>query len=202
MNIAIGADGRGSTFEAIIKATKSGTLDAHVVALFTNKQQAPVVAKAALYSIPFLIFKKEKSRCERDSILCEFLKYYTPRIDLICLAGYLRHIPQCVVDAFPRRIINSHPALDLHRFGGKGMYGVHVTKAVIAAGLKGTGSSIHFVSSGAFYDDPQSIIAQTSSIPVFADDTPESLLERQLPAEQALYLDVIRNLSLSHEIAD
>jgi len=192
MNIAIGADGRGSTFEEIVKATHGNGLNARVVALFTNKKQALVVAKAVLYSIPVLILEKEKSRQDRDSTLYEFLKNHTPRIDFVCLAGYLRRIPQCVIDVFPRRIINSHPALDLYRFGGKGMYGTHVTKAVIAAGLKETGSSIHVVSSGELYDDPQSVIACTGLIPIFSHDTPESLLGRQLPAEQALYLDVIR----------
>lgn len=192
INIAIGADGRGSTFEEIVKATHDDTLDGRVVALFTNKKQALVVAKAASYSIPALILEKEKSKKERDGILCEFLKYHMPRIDLICLAGYLRRIPQWMIDAFPRRIINSHPALDLCRFGGKGMYGTHVTTAVIAAGLRETGSSIHIVSSGEFYDDPHSVIARTEPISIFPHDTAESLLERQLPAEQGLYLDVIR----------
>ena len=192
-NIAVGADGRGSTFEAIVDATKRGEIKGRVVLLFSNNPDCLAVKKARSLKIPVLILDPNKSKEERNETLCRVLNSYFAKIDLVCLAGYLKLIPQCLIGAFPKRIINSHPALDLVRFGGKGMYGSHVTKAVIEAGLKETGSSIHYVTE--MYDDPLGIIAQTEPILILPDDTPESLLARQLPSEQKLYLEVIKKLS-------
>lgn len=190
INIAIGADGTGTTFEEIARAIRIGRLNARVVLLFSNNRNSLAVQKARNNDIPVLILDKDKTKEERGKILCNTLKNHHPKIDLICLAGYLRLIPECLVSAFPRGIINSHPALDLKRFGGKGMYGTHVTDAVIKAGLKETGSTIHFVTE--IYDDPKGVIAKTKAIPVLPEDTPDSLLSRQLPQERALYIQVIK----------
>lgn len=190
MRIAIGADGRGTTFEAIARAIANGKIDAIIVLLFTNNGSAPVVEKAKAFGIPVVTLGHTKNKKERDDMLSLALGSTDSKIDLICLAGYLKRIPQCVIEMFPGRIINSHPAFDLRNFGGKGMYGARVTKAVIDAGLKETGSVIHVVSE--MYDDPGGIIAETPPISILSDDTPESLLYRQLSAEQALYLDVIQ----------
>ena len=100
----------------------------------------------------------------------------------ILLAGYLRLIPEAVVDAFPRRILNVHPAL-LPAFGGKGMYGRHVHQAVLDAGVSVTGSTVHFAD--AEYDTG-SIVAQWP-VPVHTGDTPETLAARVLAVEHRLY---------------
>lgn len=193
LKIAVGADGSGTTFDEIVAATHDGRLRAKVVLLFSNKQKAPVVEKAKQLNIPVLILNGSLSKDARDQWLCAQLPAYELGIDLICLAGYLKFIPECLVRAFPHRIINSHPALDLHRFGGKGMYGMRVPEAIIKNGLHETGSTIHFVTEK--YDDPAGIIAQTKPIQILPDDTPESLLGRQLPQERALYIEVIKMFS-------
>lgn len=191
--IAVGADRRGSTFEEIVNATKNGRIKGRVTLLFSNNPDSPAVEKARALNIPILILDKRLTKEIRDERLCRILRGHITKPNLICLAGYLKLIPPCLIEAFPKRIINSHPALDLLRFGGKGMYGRHVAEAVIKAGLKETGSTIHYVTE--IYDDPQGIIAKTEPIPVFPKDSPESLLARQLPLEQKLYIDIIQGFS-------
>ena len=190
INIAVGADGTGTTFEEIVNATKDGRLNAAVVLLFSNNADSRAVALAREWKIPATILDTQLPKEKRDQILFEILTAYHPPIDLICLAGYLKLIPQSIVEAFPKKIVNSHPALDLTRFGGKGMYGAHVPEAIIKAGLKETGSTIHFVTK--IYDDPAGIIAQTDPVPIFPQDSSESVLARQLPLERKLYIEVIK----------
>jgi folate-dependent phosphoribosylglycinamide formyltransferase PurN len=103
-------------------------------------------------------------------------------IQAIVLAGYLRLLPAGVVRAFPRRILNIHPAL-LPAFGGKGMYGRRIHEAVLASGARVSGVTIHYVDEAY---DTGSILAQWP-VPVLADDTPESLAARVLAVEHFLY---------------
>lgn len=190
MNIAIGADGTGTTFEEIIRAIRNNVLNARIVLLFSNNRNALAVKRARNYGIPVLILDKDKPQEEHDAFLFHVLQNHKPRIDLICLAGYLKLIPPRIIHAFQRQIINSHPSLDLKNFGGKGMYGIRVPKAIITAGLKKTGSTIHFVSEQ--YDDPNGVIAQTNPLSILPSDTAETLLSRQLPFERTLYIEVIK----------
>jgi len=178
IKIAIGADGKGTTLKEIVSACKEGTLLAEVVLVFSSKEACPA-----------LDFAKEKGiliMTPSQGDLFSTLKM--AQVNLICLAGYLKLIPKEIIEAFPKAILNSHPAIDLVKFGGKGMYGTNVTRAVIASGEKITGSTIHFVDE-AF--DTGDIIMQ-SQVPVLSNDTPESLMERQLPIERQMYLEVIR----------
>ena len=103
-------------------------------------------------------------------------------MQVILLAGYLRLIPPAVVKAFPRRILNIHPAL-LPAFGGKGMWGHHVHEAVLASGASFSGPSVHFVDEEY---DTGSILAQWP-VPVLAGDTPDSLAARVLKVEHVIY---------------
>ncbi len=103
-------------------------------------------------------------------------------IEAICLAGYLRLIPRGVIGAFPRRILNIHPAL-LPAFGGKGMYGHRIHEAVLASGAKVTGVTVHYVDETY---DTGTIFAQWP-VPVNPDDTPETLAARVLAVEHVLY---------------
>jgi phosphoribosylglycinamide formyltransferase 1 len=104
------------------------------------------------------------------------------RIDLVVLAGYMRLIPEVVVNAYRGRIVNVHPAL-LPAFGGRGMYGTRVHAAVIAAGARVSGATVHFVDER--YDHG-AIIAQWP-VPVLSGDTPQELAARVLRVEHALY---------------
>lgn len=103
-------------------------------------------------------------------------------IGMVCLAGYLRLIPAALVRAFPKRMLNIHPAL-LPGFGGKGMYGMHVHRAVLASGATFSGPTVHFVDEEY---DTGSIVAQWP-VPVHEGDTPESLAGRVLHAEHRLF---------------
>src|SRR5690606_4308866 len=110
-------------------------------------------------------------------------------IDLIVLAGFLWKIPQALIDAFPRKIINIHPAL-LPKYGGKGMYGAFVHEAVIAAGEVQSGITIHYVDE---HYDHGDIVFQTAC-PVVEGDTPEILAKRIHELEHAHYPRVIEEL--------
>ena len=111
------------------------------------------------------------------------------RIDLVVLAGFMRMIPAALVNAFPRRIINIHPAL-LPKYGGKGMYGRHVHEAVITAGEKESGITIHYVNEQ--YDEGEHLLQV--KCPVLPEDTPESLAERIHALEHAHYAGVVERV--------
>lgn len=109
--------------------------------------------------------------------------------DFICLAGFMKLLPSEVLRAFPNRVLNIHPAL-LPKFGGKGMYGHHVHEAVLAAGEKESGCTVHLVTDQ--YDEGE-ILVQLCC-PVRATDTPESLAARVLELEHRAYPEAVRLL--------
>jgi phosphoribosylglycinamide formyltransferase-1 len=119
------------------------------------------------------------------------------RIDLVGLAGYLRLLPPDVVRRFSHRILNIHPAL-LPSFGGKGMYGRRVHQAVLGAGCRITGPTVHFVNER--YDEGR-VVAQWP-VPVLEDDTPESLARRVLRVEHVLYPTAVEWLARVLEAAE
>ena len=116
-------------------------------------------------------------------------------IGLIVLAGFMRLIPAAMVRTFPQRIINIHPAL-LPKFGGRGMYGHHVHEAVIAAGEKESGITIHYVNER--YDEGEHI-AQVRC-PVLPDDTPDALAERIHALEHRHYPEVVERVVNAWEV--
>jgi folate-dependent phosphoribosylglycinamide formyltransferase PurN len=117
---------------------------------------------------------------ERDAGLAAILRAH--EIDYVALAGYLRFVPVAVTREWRGRIVNVHPSL-LPSFGGAGMYGIRVHQAVIAAGVRVTGVTVHFVDE---QYDRGPIIAQWP-VPVLPDDTPDVLAARVLGVEHALY---------------
>jgi phosphoribosylglycinamide formyltransferase-1 len=114
----------------------------------------------------------------------------TNKIDLIILAGYMRLLGKTILKRYHGRVINIHPAL-LPKFGGQGMYGMHVHRAVLAAGELETGATVHLVTEN--YDEGP-ILAQTKVL-IEPADTPESLAERVLRVEHALYIDTIKRIT-------
>ncbi len=137
--IAIFASGSGSNAQKIMEHFKRNP-DAEVVLILTNNPQAYVLQRADNFEIPSHIFTREEFY-ETDGVI-RLLKNL--QVDLIVLAGFLWLVPPSLLKAFPNKIINLHPAL-LPKFGGKGMYGDHVHKAVLAAGEEESGITIHFV---------------------------------------------------------
>ena len=180
--VIVGTKGRGSNMLALVEAGRNRVMPAEVVLVFGSNPQSPALAAAREAGVEVESFSdREDGFGER--LLATLL---AQRIDLICLAGYLRLVPSEVLDAYPNRVLNIHPAL-LPKYGGKGMYGHHVHEAVIAAGDKESGCSVHYVT--AAYDEG-AVILQLSC-PVEPDDTPDSLSQRVLTLEHAAYPEAV-----------
>ena len=184
-NIAVFASGSGSNAENIIKHFNSGNV-AQVKLIIFNKATAQVVERGKNLGVPTMILPKEELTCESPLMLLETLAQN--KIDTIILAGYLLKIPQTLIAAYQDKIINIHPAL-LPKFGGKGMYGMNVHKAVIEAGEKESGITIHLVD--AVYDNGK--ILFQASCPVIPTDTPESLADKIHALEKEHFPAVIEN---------
>lgn len=166
--IAIFASGAGSNAARIIEYFRNHETTA-VALIVCNNPKAGVLNIAANANVPVLLIEKERF-FRGDGYLPELRE---ARINFIVLAGFLWKIPQPIINAFPNSIINIHPAL-LPNYGGKGMYGPKVHAAVIAAGEKETGITIHYVDE--HYDNGD-IIFQTK-FTVSENDTPETLAEK------------------------
>jgi phosphoribosylglycinamide formyltransferase-1 len=165
MNIAIFASGSGSNAENIIQYF-SGKNNVHFPIILSNKENAGIHERAKRLGVPTCCFTSKELN-ETDKVL-NLLKQY--QIDFIVLAGFLLKIPANLLNHYPNKIINIHPAL-LPKYGGKGMYGSHVHEAVIAAKEKESGITIHYINE--LYDDGQLIFQ--AKCDVLPTDTPETL---------------------------
>ncbi len=137
--------------------------------VYCNVPGAFVLQRAEKYGIPAYVF----NRCELQDPEGILKQLRERTIDFIVLAGFLWLIPPGIVEAFPGRIINIHPAL-LPAYGGKGMYGMNVHRAIVAAGEKESGITIHLVNTR--YDEGD--ILFQAKCPVTPDDTPESVADK------------------------
>lgn len=153
--IILFASGSGTNAEAIIRHFASQKT-AKVEAVFTNNPSAMVIARAQSLNVPVVIFTR--AEFESGKVL-EIMKQFSP--DLIVLAGFLWKMPAAIVQAFPDKILNIHPAL-LPKYGGKGMYGLHVHQAVLDHNETETGISIHVVNE--HYDEGALLFQQSVSI--------------------------------------
>ncbi len=108
------------------------------------------------------------------------------QVDLILLAGYMKRVPKAVVERYPKRILNIHPAL-LPKFGGAGMYGMNVHRAVIEAKEKESGATVHFVEEA--YDEGEIIVQ--GKVAIAPDETPESLAAKVLEVEHRIYAEAL-----------
>ena len=166
--IAIFASGSGSNAENIIQYFANKP-EFCIKKIFCNVPNAYVLERVKKYQIPTIVFNREEMK-NPEIVLKQLQEDET---DLIVLAGFLWLMPPCITTTYANRIINIHPAL-LPAYGGKGMYGHHVHEAVIAAGEKKSGITIHYVND---HYDEGSIIFQ-AQCPVLSDDTPDSLAAR------------------------
>jgi len=185
VNMAIFASGTGSNAKRIIGHFSDPKSPARVALIICNNPHAGVLKIAAENNIPFLVIEREKFM-SGDGYLPEMNKY---GIDLIVLAGFLWKIPVTLIKAFPKKIINIHPAL-LPKYGGKGMYGHHVHETVIANKEKESGISIHYVDE--IYDHGEIIFQATCKIT--ASETVESLTAKIQQLEHQHYARVIEEL--------
>lgn len=181
--IVIFASGSGTNAENIIKyfvKTKIGT----VAAVFTNNPSAKVIDRAKNYGVATEIFSKA------ELIEGEVLqKINSIQPDWIVLAGFLLKFPENIIAAYPNKIINIHPAL-LPKYGGKGMYGMNIHKAIVDNKEKETGITIHYVNEN--YDEGNIIFQQ--SVILTGDETPEEVAAKIHELEQKYFPEVIEKL--------
>jgi formyltetrahydrofolate-dependent phosphoribosylglycinamide formyltransferase len=184
--IAVLASGAGTNFQALLEHLDR--LGSHrggeVVLLVADRADAGALERARRHGVEAVVVDAGDDGCPLDSALRE------RAIDVVALAGYLRFVPVAVTRRLRGRIVNVHPAL-LPAFGGAGMYGVRVHRAVLDAGARVSGASVHFVNEA--YDRGP-IIAQWP-VPVLPGDTPESLAARVLRVEHALFPRVVDALA-------
>lgn len=182
-HIAIFASGSGSNAENIIRYF-SDSKDIEISLVVSNRSSAYVLERARLLKVPAVVILKEDFN-KTDYVLAKLREY---QIDFIVLAGFLLHVPDYLIQAYPKAIINIHPAL-LPRFGGKGMYGDHVHKAVIEAGEKESGITIHYVNE--HYDAGTIIYQEKCSID--PSDTYEDVAHKVHELEYKFYPRIIED---------
>ena len=187
--IAIFASGSGSNAENIIQyfAQKPQFC---VKSVFCNVPDAYVLERAKKYNVPTLVFNRSELR-DPEKMLHQL---QADGIDFIVLAGFLWLMPSFITAAWPNKIVNIHPAL-LPAYGGKGMYGHHVHEAVIAAGEKESGITIHYVND--HYD--QGAIIFQAKCPVLPTDTPDDLAARVHELEYRYFPQIIAETILKQE---
>lgn len=176
-NIAIFASGSGTNAENIIRHFENHPY-IRVAAVFTNNAEAGVIERAKRLNVQCIVFSREQL-CTTFEVSAQLRRM---NVNYIVLAGFLWLMPQRVVEEFGRNMLNIHPSL-LPKYGGKGMYGMRVHEAVIAAGECLSGITIHRVNE--FYDDGDVVCRQTCE--VRPDDTPETLAQRVHELEYEWY---------------
>ena len=182
--LAIFASGNGSNAQAIAEYFSENS-DARVMLILSNRKDAFVIERAKALNIPVRVFNR--ADFYETEVITQLM--IDEQIDLIVLAGFLWLLPPSLIHAFPNRIINIHPAL-LPNYGGKGMYGGKVHSAVIEAGEKESGISIHFVNE--HYDQGQVIFQARCTVE--ADDTPDTLATKIHKLEYAHFAAVIHQV--------
>jgi len=182
--IAFFASGSGSNMENIVHHLREKDPSIEYV-LLCNNPEAFVLERAKKLGIPFTVFDKKAFR-ETGEVLSQ-LQTFKP--DLIVLAGFLLLMPANVVQAFPDRIINIHPAL-LPKYGGKGMYGMHVHNAVVQNQESESGITIHYVNE--HYDEGKYILQ--ASCPLNTVDTPETVAQKVHSLEYEHFPKVVEEL--------
>lgn len=188
-NLVVCASGEGTNFEAIVHASREGKLAAHVAGLVVNRKGIGAIERAQKLGIPYTVLnpKNYPSRSDWDRAMVAQFKEW--KADYVILAGYLALIGPEVLKNFAQRVVNSHPAL-LPKFGGAGMYGDRVHEAVVKAGEKESGVTIHLIDE---VFDRGKIIAQERVV-VHPEDTTETLSRRVKDLEVLLYPTVINDM--------
>jgi phosphoribosylglycinamide formyltransferase-1 len=186
LSIAVFASGGGTNLQSLIDASNKGVFDGRIAAVISNNSGAYALERArkagiADYHISGVTIP------EKERFASEILRTLeNHKVNLIVLAGYMKLLPVEVVRKYKNRILNIHPAL-LPKYGGKGMYGMNVHKAVIESGDKISGATVHFVDE--IFDHGVILIQRTA--PVLPDDDPESLAARVLHVEHYILPEAV-----------
>ena len=182
-NIAIFASGGGSNAEEIMRHFKTSNV-ARISLIVSNNPKSGTLYRAEKYNIPGYVHQPEELL---NGKLENVLKAY--KIDFIVLAGYLKKVPDTIIAKFDKRLVNIHPAL-LPKFGGHGMYGMNVHKAVVAAKEKVSGITIHYVNE---HYDEGGIIEQHDCL-ILPNDSAIEVQEKVLELEHRFYAPCIEKL--------
>ena len=184
MNIAIFVSGSGTNCENLIKYF-AGSECIHVALVVSNKADAYALVRAERLGVPTAV--APKADLNNPDVMMPLLQQYG--IGFIVLAGFLPLVPNFLIDAYPHRIVNIHPAL-LPKYGGKGMWGHHVHEAVKAAGERETGMTVHWVTPVC---DSGEIIAQYR-VALSPDDTVEDIAEKEHQLEMTYFPKIVEEI--------
>jgi phosphoribosylglycinamide formyltransferase-1 len=186
LSIAVLASGGGTNLQALIDAADRDELGGRIRAVMSNNSGAFALERARRASIPayHISAKKYPEPANLARAFNEVLDRHA--VNLVVLAGYMKLLPLEIIRRFRSRIINIHPAL-LPRYGGHGMYGINVHKAVLESGDCMSGATVHFVDE--IYDHGPILIQRT--VPVLPTDSPESLAARVLEVEHAILPEAV-----------
>ena len=190
MNLGFLASHNGSNMQAILDACKSGALSAVSTVIISNNSESGALIRALKEGIPsfHLSGKTHPDPAALDrAILDELLKH---EVDVVVLAGYMKRLGPATLRQYRGMVLNIHPAL-LPKFGGKGMYGIHVHQAVIETGERESGVTIHVVDEN--YDT--GLIVAQERVPVLPEDTPETLAARVLACEHRLFPETLQKIA-------
>ncbi|NKI26539.1 phosphoribosylglycinamide formyltransferase [Arenibacter sp. 6A1] len=186
--IVLFASGSGSNVENIIHHFKDNS-QVHIACVLSNKKDAKVFDRCSRLNVSAFYFNRH-SFYESEAVL-DILKAMKP--DLIVLAGFLWKVPENLIKTFPDQIVNIHPAL-LPKYGGKGMYGMHIHKAVKENAETETGITIHYVNE--HYDE--GTIIKQASVALAPEDTPDTIAEKIHALEYEHFPKVIEKLLFEH----
>lgn len=182
------ASGGGSNVQAIIDNIKSGKLNAEACAIISNNSSAGVLERAAKEGIPYYHISSKTNPDDASEAIINAFKSHG--VNTVILAGYMKKLDPTIIEAFNGRVLNIHPAL-LPKYGGKGMFGINVHKAVLEAGEEQSGATIHRVTPE--YDDGD-ILGQ-KFVPVLPDDIAETLAARVLEVEHQVYTETLQKIA-------
>ena len=190
LNLAVLASHEGTTLQAVLDACRTGKIAARIALVISNNADSGALRRARAAGIASLHLSgtTHAEPLRLDHAIAAALAEH--RIDIVLLAGYMKRLGPATREAYAGRILNTHPAL-LPRFGGRGMYGALVHRAVLAAGERQSGATIHLVDEN--YDTGP-VVAQVT-VPVEAGDTEASLAARVQQAERALLIDVLAEIA-------
>ncbi|MDR3306533.1 MAG: phosphoribosylglycinamide formyltransferase [Endomicrobium sp.] len=189
--LAILASGGGSNMQTIVDAHKSGILKglAEVVLVISNNANAFVLQRAKKENIKSVYIERKNFKDEEYFNKDILSQLQGAKTDMVCLAGYLRMTGRDILREYKGKILNIHPAL-LPKFGGKGMYGRYVHEAVVKAGEKKSGATVHFVNEE--YDSGKIILQK--EVAISEKDTPEDVARRVLEIERQIYPRAIKKV--------